>query len=234
MAPQPNWEGGAVRALYYPEELARHCRKLAREARSAIEETGANMLFLVHGFLEFPDRDDSDRLLLAPLIAVPVTLEKAAGIRNVFVKDWKPNFFTDPRKKIASIPFIRNLIEFTKDAADPDFVKLTSLLHWKADTEQVTVADLDAIYNKVFSAAGSSANSGASVAGLIESQAAECVKAPEGHQLREQDRSGDRHSARSGKVLGQEDQRSRLCRFNRLESNAEAGEEVQRPLPGRS
>jgi AAA domain len=117
---------------------------------------------------------------MASKTAAEVTLEKAAGIRNVFVKDWKPNFFTDPRKKIASIPFIRNLIEFTKDAADPDFVKLTSLLHWKAGTEQITVADLDAIYNKLFSAAGSSANSGASVAGLIESQAAECVKAPEG------------------------------------------------------
>ena len=117
---------------------------------------------------------------MASKTAAEVTLEKAAGIQNVFVKDWKPNFFTDPRKKIASIPFIRNLIEFTKDAADPDFVKLTSLLHWKADTAQVTVADLDAIYNKVFSAAGSSANSGVSVAGLIESQAALCVKAPEG------------------------------------------------------
>ena len=78
LAPEPSWDGAAVRALYYPEELARHCRKLAREARSAIEETGANMLFLVHGFLEFPDRDDNDRLLLAPLISVPVALEKAA------------------------------------------------------------------------------------------------------------------------------------------------------------
>lgn len=69
-------EGVAVRSLHYPDELARHCRKLAREARSAIEETGANMLFLVVGFLEFPDREDNDRTLLAPLISMPVSLDK--------------------------------------------------------------------------------------------------------------------------------------------------------------
>jgi hypothetical protein len=82
LAPEDSWEGGAVRALYYPDELARHCRKLAREARSAIEETGANMLFLVHGFLEFPDRDSNDRILLAPLVSVPVSLEKTRVDRN--------------------------------------------------------------------------------------------------------------------------------------------------------
>lgn len=69
-------DGAATRALYYPDELARHCRKLAREARSAIEETGANMLFLVVGFLEFPDRQDNDRIMAAPLISVPVSLDK--------------------------------------------------------------------------------------------------------------------------------------------------------------
>jgi hypothetical protein len=76
LMPVPTLEGGAVRALYYPDDLAKHCRKLAREARSAIEETGANMLFLVFGFLEFPDQNDSDRILTAPLVCVPVSLDK--------------------------------------------------------------------------------------------------------------------------------------------------------------
>jgi len=76
LMPDGNVEGSAVQSLYYPDDLARHCRKLAREARSAIEETGANMLFLVVGFLEFPDREANDRMLLAPLISVPVALEK--------------------------------------------------------------------------------------------------------------------------------------------------------------
>ncbi len=71
-------EGEATfRALLYPDTLAKHCRKLEREANLAIEETGANMLFLVLGFLEYPDEAQSDRRFLAPLISIPVALSSA-------------------------------------------------------------------------------------------------------------------------------------------------------------
>ena len=68
----------------YPDDLAKHCRKIEREAILAIEETGANMLFLVLGFLEFPDQRDSDKTFTAPLISVPVALQKkeVAGIQQ--------------------------------------------------------------------------------------------------------------------------------------------------------
>ncbi len=64
-----------------------------------------------------------------------VVLKQAEGIQNVFVNDWKPNFFNDPKKKIASIPFIRNIIEYTKGDQAPEFIKLTwtaleSRLRW--------------------------------------------------------------------------------------------------------
>lgn len=61
------------RALLYPDDLAKHCRKLEREANLAIEETGANMLFLALGFLEYPDQPQGARLFLAPLLSIPVT-----------------------------------------------------------------------------------------------------------------------------------------------------------------
>jgi very-short-patch-repair endonuclease len=72
----PTGGGGeaAFRALLYPDDLAKHCRKLEREANLAIEETGANMLFLVLGFLEYPDQPQSDRRFLAPLVSIPVGL----------------------------------------------------------------------------------------------------------------------------------------------------------------
>jgi hypothetical protein len=74
-----------LRCLMYTDDLARHCRKIEREANLAIEETGANMLHLVLGFLEFPDQKDSDRLFLAPLVSVPVSLSKRDGAgRQVF------------------------------------------------------------------------------------------------------------------------------------------------------
>ena len=73
-----------VRALMYPDDLAKHCRKIEREAKLAMEETGANMLFIVLGFLEFPDQRNSDKKFLAPLISIPVSLQKRelAGIQQ--------------------------------------------------------------------------------------------------------------------------------------------------------
>lgn len=73
-----------VRALMYSDDLAKHCRKIEREAKLAIEETGANMLFIVLGFLEFPDQRNSDKKFLAPLISIPVSLQKRelAGIQQ--------------------------------------------------------------------------------------------------------------------------------------------------------
>lgn len=109
-----------------------------------------------------------------------VVLEKAAGIKNVFINDWKNAFHSDARKKIASISFIRNLIEYTRGDADPDFGKLTSLLHWKVDSEQITVSDLDDIYNRLFSKTGVSPNGDTPVVELIAQEAQECLNAPEG------------------------------------------------------
>jgi len=72
----------ALRALEYPEELAGRARRLASSARTAIEETGANMLFLLLGFLEFPESAGSDKLMVAPLVLVPTSLEKGEPERG--------------------------------------------------------------------------------------------------------------------------------------------------------
>lgn len=78
-------EAAGVRALLYHDDLAKHCRKIEREAMLAIEETGANMLFLVLGFLDYPDQRESDRIFSAPLISIPVSLAKReAGGNQVF------------------------------------------------------------------------------------------------------------------------------------------------------
>lgn len=84
--PQYRGRSDATLALYYDEELGKHCRKLDREARLAIEETGANMLFLVLGFLEFPDTKDSARTFAAPLICVPVRMDTVQEQRGVVFK----------------------------------------------------------------------------------------------------------------------------------------------------
>lgn len=109
-----------------------------------------------------------------------VMLEQATGIKNVFVNDWKPNFFKIPMKKIASIPFIRNLIEYTKGETDPDFIKLTSLLHWKKDSASIIQEELDAIYNTVFCAKEKSTDGKRPVMDIINNEASACLNAGEG------------------------------------------------------
>ena len=75
---------------------------------------------------------------------------------------------------------MRNLIEYTKGDADIDLSKLTSLLHWRADSDQITVADLDAIYRGLFSANGVSVDVTQSVIALIREESKKCLQAPEG------------------------------------------------------
>lgn len=75
----------SCQTLYYTEDLGKHCRKLDREARLAIEETGSNMFYLVFGFLEFPDVPDSDRLFQSPLICLPARMEQIQdGTKTIF------------------------------------------------------------------------------------------------------------------------------------------------------
>jgi hypothetical protein len=109
-----------------------------------------------------------------------ISLTQAVGIQNIFVNDWKRNFFTDSKKMIASIPFIRNIIEYTKGDEDPDFVKLTSLLHWKSNSAGFTQHELDEIYNSIFCETGASADGTRAVIDIIRQEANECLKVGEG------------------------------------------------------
>lgn len=109
-----------------------------------------------------------------------LTLRQAEGIKNIFVNDWKGNFFKDPRKRFASIPFIRNLIEYTKGEDDAAYVKLTSVLHWKAGSAAVSEADLDALFRDVFGDQGSWADGTTSVIDDVMVEATACLTADDG------------------------------------------------------
>jgi len=65
-----------LQVLNYPADLERAARKIASEARTVIEETGANMLYLMFGYLEYFDSEDSERTLHAPLLSMPVALNR--------------------------------------------------------------------------------------------------------------------------------------------------------------
>lgn len=112
-----------------------------------------------------------------------VSLSQATGIRNVFAKDWKGQFFDDPMKKIASIPFLRNLIEMTTGGTDPNYATLTAALHWRAETAAPTVADLDRIFNQLCGTNRASQDQATAVHELVRTQAAACLSGPTGSPL---------------------------------------------------
>ncbi len=148
------------------------------------EEPYFYQIILTHNFDFFRTINsrfvDYAHCLMALKSSDGISLERATGIKNIFVNDWKKHFFTDSKKKIASVPFIRNLIEFTKGDKDPDFVKLTSLLHWKSDSAGITQHDLDGIYNSVFGTTGASSDGSKLVIDIIAQEAGKCLNAGAG------------------------------------------------------
>ena len=107
-------------------------------------------------------------------------LKKAEGIKNPFVLDWKPKFFTNSKKRIASIPFIRNIIEYTKGYQDPDYLKITSLLHYKSDTCSITEGDLAEIFRKTFHESGNPPDKDKKIIDVLEEEMEKCLKDVEG------------------------------------------------------
>jgi ABC-type dipeptide/oligopeptide/nickel transport system ATPase component len=82
-----------------------------------------------------------------------IELQQFEGLKNPFINNWITNL-TDNKKLIASIPFVRNLIEYiknTKDKKDKDYSRLTSLLHIKNDTKDITLNNIKEIFIKTFS-----------------------------------------------------------------------------------
>jgi len=75
-----------------------------------------------------------------------VTLVNEVYQNNPFLY-WKTQMHENTAMLIGSIPFVRNLAEYTGDKAS--FDKLTSLLHLKSDTDSILVSDLETIHKKI-------------------------------------------------------------------------------------
>jgi dephospho-CoA kinase len=149
------------------------------------EDPSFKLLILTHNFdfyrtIQSRGLVQRSNCFMVSKTAEGVTLQEAVGIKNVFVNLWKPNFHADRRKKIGCIPFMRNLIEYTKGDGDPDYGLLTSLLHWKAGSDQITVADLDGVYGRLFGVAAQSPDQTECMLNMIDAEARACLQADDG------------------------------------------------------
>ena len=142
------------------------------------EEEQFKQLLLTHNFDFF--RTVNSRFvpykncLMSEKSSLGVSINQASGIKNPFILDWKRRFFTDERKRLASIPFLRNLIEYTKGQQDTDFDTLTSLLHWRPKSECITQDDLDDVYGRIFGQNGKFGNGSEPIMDTLESIADSC------------------------------------------------------------
>jgi hypothetical protein len=88
-----------------------------------------------------------------------IQLEKLDGISNVFINVWKSKVTTSDAILLATIPFTRNLIEYTTGEQSPDYLQLTSLLHWKQNSSVITVGQYLDAFNRLFQANHATADS---------------------------------------------------------------------------
>ena len=123
-----------------------------------LEDLGEEELFhqiiLTHNFDFFRSLANSfvpyDRCLMASRSGESICIQRAEGIRNYFIGKWKEHVNDSDKILCATVPFVRNLIEYTKGEDDADFLLLTSLLHWKPGTGRLTVGQYLDAYNRVF------------------------------------------------------------------------------------
>ena len=110
-------------------------------------------IILTHNFDFFRSVTDvvahREHCLMANKDKKCVTLSPAEGINNIFINKWKRDIVKNIKIFCATIPFARNLIEYTEGKKD-DYLKLTSLLHWMEDTRNIFVDDYLKIYNRIF------------------------------------------------------------------------------------
>ncbi len=90
------------------------------------------------------------RCLMANKHPNKIELEEAQGVKNYFTGILCKRFNQCHRAMCASIPFARNIIEYTKGESDPDYLLLTSLLHQKQDTDTITHQNFVDVYNAAF------------------------------------------------------------------------------------
>lgn len=78
------------------EKLDTSLRRLEEQARASLEEQGVNSLFLALGMLQYSDSADSEEFYKAPLILVPVSLERRSARTGYQIKTTDDEIIVNP------------------------------------------------------------------------------------------------------------------------------------------
>ena len=112
--------------------------------------TGFNIIILTHNFDFY--RTVGSRIHLS---RTAIFMTKRSMTREVvlvngqYIKGAFPHFITRISEEaifVSVVPFVRNLIEYADGTGDAEYLRLTSCLHIKADTDTIDAASILAIY----------------------------------------------------------------------------------------
>lgn len=103
------------------------------------------------------------------------TINGISLIKGNYLKDifsiWKNKINSDDKILIASIPFVRNIVEYIEEKDSNNYLVLTSLLHIKEDSLKIKIGDLEKIYNEVWKVPKNFKNKERTVMEVIDEQA---------------------------------------------------------------
>jgi len=123
------------------------------EYRNSSGEKIFNILLLTHNFDFY--RTVASRITTKNNAYIAYTnegtiqLEKGQYTKNIFghYKKCLESGCCD-NIMVASVPFVRNLIEYTEDDENIDYLILTNVLHFKNDTQTITLKQIQNIFNR--------------------------------------------------------------------------------------
>lgn len=121
-----------------------------------------------------------DSCLMAVKNEDGIELVEPYGVRTSVFGYWKDNFHQNATIKVATIPFIRNVVEYTLGQGSKQYQLLTEMLHIKPGTARLRVSDLDGVFNQVLSKNGAHQDPEKNLLEFIFETADECILAPEG------------------------------------------------------
>ncbi|QNR79790.1 DUF4011 domain-containing anti-phage protein Hhe [Piscirickettsia salmonis] len=118
-----------IQSLLYPRELEAQLRNIRTKANTAIEETGANILYLAFGFLEWFEDENSSVARQAPLYLIPVKIDRASlnkdlGTYNYTIEYTGEDIISNLslREKLRH-DFHLDLPELTEDVLPEEYLK---------------------------------------------------------------------------------------------------------------
>ena len=146
------------------------------------------MIILTHNFdffrtVQSRGISSYDQCLISVKNVSEIKLEQAQYLKNPFIRDWKNNL-TDAKKLIASVPFVRNIAEYTQGQNNDDYFLLTNVLHFKNSTEGLKIRDMkQAFKNNIQNINFPDNNLDVEILDLIFNTADDCLTADEGINL---------------------------------------------------